>query len=220
MTDLYDYIHEYFNNQRRYSFPYDRKHLKEITASNGLYVLFEKGEKYNGLDRIVRIGSHDGHDRLIKRLGNHFTSKLHRGSVFRKHIGRCYLNIEKDNYLEHWNRPFKSRVEKEIHAEFVDLEYEKQYEDMVTKHIHENLSFAVIPKIFNREYRDRIESGLISTLNQSTKKISSEKWLGNFHPDHRIRNAKIWNIEYLKHTPLDMTEFKELIEFYNTKQPI
>ena len=212
MTDIYDYIHEYFNNQKRYLFPYDRKNLKELTDSNGLYVLFEKGEKYNGFDRIVRIGSHDGNDRLIKRLGNHFNSKKHRSSVFRKHIGRCFLNIAEDKYLEHWNRPFKSKVEKEFHKEFVDLEYEKLYEEKVTEHIQRNLTFAIIPKIYDKLKRDRIEEGLISSLNQSEKKISSDNWLGNFHPDKRIQNAKIWNIEYLKHRPLSLKEFKELIE--------
>ncbi|PKP13756.1 MAG: hypothetical protein CVU08_03830 [Bacteroidetes bacterium HGW-Bacteroidetes-3] len=212
MTDIYDYIHEYFNNQERFSFPYNKKHLKETTESNGLYVLFEKGEKYNGLDRIVRIGSHDGNDRLIKRLGNHFNSKIHRTSVFRKHIGRCFLNIKNDEYLEHWNRPFKSKIEKKLHGEFVDLEYEKIYEKQITSHINENLSFAIIPKIFDKLKRDRIEEGLISSLNKSDKKISSENWLGNFHPDQRIRNSKIWNIEYLKHQPLNLNEFRELIE--------
>ena len=161
MIDIYDYIHEYFNDEKRFSFPYDRKSLKEITESNGLYVLFEKGEKYNNLDRVVRVGSHDGNDRLIKRLGNHFNSKIHRTSVFRKHIGRCLLNIENDKYLEHWNRPFKSKIEKEIHGEFVNLEYEKNYEESVTSHINENLSFALIPKIFDKLKRDRIEEGLI-----------------------------------------------------------
>lgn len=212
MIDIYDYIHEFFNNEKRFSFPYDKKNLKEITESNGLYVLFEKGEKYNNLDRIVRVGSHDGNDRLIKRLGNHFNSKIHRTSIFRKHIGRCILNIENNEYLEHWNRPFKSKIEKEIHGEFVDLEYEKIYEELVTSHINANLSFALIPKIFDKLKRDRIEEGLISSLNQSNMKISSENWLGNFHPDLRIRNAKIWNIEYLKHQPLSISEFRELIE--------
>jgi len=212
MTDIYDYIHEFFNNEKKYSFPYDRKDLKSITDSNGLYVLFEKGELYNGIKRIVRIGSHDGKDRLVKRIGNHFRSKNHRHSVFRKHIGRCFLNIEEDTYLEHWNRPFKSRTEKEVHGKFVNLEYEKKYEERVSLHIQEKLSFVLIPKIYDKLQRDRIEEGLISSLNQSDKKISSKKWLGNFHPDNRIRNAKIWNIEYLKHHPLDKNEFRELIE--------
>jgi hypothetical protein len=50
MIDIYDRIHEYFNNEKRFSFPYHKKILKEITASNGFYVLLEKAEKYNNLD--------------------------------------------------------------------------------------------------------------------------------------------------------------------------
>lgn len=212
MTDIYNYIHEFFNSEKRYSFPYDRKHLKEITDSNGLYVLFENGEKHNGLDRIVRIGSHDGNNNLIKRIGHHFMKNNHRGSVFRKHVGRCFLNVEENQYLEHWNRPFKSRLEKEVHGKFVNLEYEKNYEEMVSSHIHDKLSFVLIPKIYDKLQRDRIEEGLISSLNQSNQKTSSENWLGNYHPDNRIRNSKLWNIEYLKHQPLDKNEFRELIE--------
>jgi hypothetical protein len=212
MSDIYNYIHEYFNNQKRYSFPYDKKELRELTSSNGLYVLFEKGEKYNRLDRIVRIGSHDASDRLVIRLGDHFLAKRQRKSVFRKHIGRCYLNIENNPYLEHWNRPFTKKIDKIKHREFVNLEYELPYEEQVSSHINENLTFAVIPKIFESSKRDRIEMGLIASLNQSTEKLSSENWLGNSHPDERIRNAKIWNIEGLKHKPLDLIEFRELIE--------
>ncbi|MEH6745828.1 MAG: hypothetical protein V7670_03230 [Maribacter arcticus] len=212
MTDLYIYIHEYFNSQKRFTFPYDKKELKEITGSNGLYVLFEKGEVYNGMDRIVRVGSHDGSDNLIKRLGHHFISKRRRKSVFKKHVGRCFLNIANDPYLEHWDRPFKSRKDKEKHKGFVDEEYEKKYEELVTNHINEKLSFVIIPKIFDPKKRERIEMGLISLLNQSSEKIASKKWLGNSHPDIRIRNAKIWNIEGLKHKPLGLKEFRELIE--------
>jgi len=94
----------------------------------------------------------------------------------------------------------------------VDLEYEKEYEERITKHIHDYLSFAIIPKIYDRTKRDRIEAGLISSLNLSDKKTSSKHWLGNHHPDERIRNAKIWNIEYLNHKPLSLKEFQELVE--------
>lgn len=211
-TDLYYYVHEYFNNKERFSFPYDKKELKIISDSNGLYVLFEKGETYKTFDRIVRIGSHDGNGRLIKRLNNHFHSTNHRLSVFRKHIGRCFLNMEADKYLKDWDRPFKSRIEKEIHKEFVNIEYEKKYEQLVTNYICNNLSFAVIPQVYNNIERDRIEEGLISLLSQATEKTSSKNWIGNNHPDPRIKNAKIWNIEYLNHRPLDLKEFKELIE--------
>ena len=212
MTDMYDHIHAYFNGHDRFHFPYSKKELREITGSNGLYVLFEKGEKYKSYDRIVRIGSHDAKDRLINRLDNHFISRNHRKSVFRKHLGRCFLRISNDDYIEHWNRPFKSKVEKEIHGKYVDLKYEESYEEKVSEHIQEKMSFAVIPNVMDQQHRDRIEAGLISTLNQSALKGSSKKWLGNWHPDPRIVNAKIWNIEYLNHRPFEYDEFKKLVE--------
>ena len=83
MNDLYPYIHKFFNQQKRYYFPYDRMELINVTDKNGLYVLFEEGEKYTDFDRIVRIGSHDGDDRLVKRLKDHFLSSKQRNSIFR-----------------------------------------------------------------------------------------------------------------------------------------
>ncbi len=212
MNDLYLYIHDYFNQQKRYSFPYDKNEIIKITDSNGLYVLFEKGEKYKDYDRIVRIGSHDGSDRLVKRLRDHFLSSKQRNSIFRKHIGRCLLSINNDDYIDAWNKPFKKIVDKEKFKELVNLEYEKQYEDLITKHIHEKFSFVLIPRIYEKEIRNRIEEGLIAILNQSEKKLASDSWLGNYHQDKRIRDAKIWNIEYLNGSPLSQEEFRQFIE--------
>lgn len=110
------------------------------------------------MDRIVRIGSHDTTDRLVNRLSDHFISKRHRNSVFKKHIGRCFLNIAKDSYLEHWDRLFKSKKDKEKHKGFVN-------EELVTKHINKNLTFIVIPKVFDPNKRKRIEMNLIALLN-------------------------------------------------------
>ena len=210
MIDLYDRIHEFFNSQQRFSFPYDRKLITSLTDKNGLYVLFERGETYNGLDRIVRIGSHRGKDRLVKRLKNHFLASKQRNSIFRKHIGRCYLTIEKDEYIDYWNKPFKKIIDKERYKDVVDLEYEKKYERLVTSYITENLSFALIPKIYDRNKRDEIEEGLIASLAQSSKRTATENWLGNYHPDQKIKNAKIWNIQHLNGQPLNEEKFIKL----------
>lgn len=210
MTDLYDQIHELFNGQQRFSFPYDKLEINRITDSNGLYILFEKGEFYNGFDRIVRIGSHDGKGRLVKRLKDHFLSSKQRNSIFRKHIGRCFLTMENNEYIDNWNMPFKKKVDKERNKNFVDLEYEQKYENLITNYICENLSFALIPKIYDSQKRDEIEEGLIASLAQSPKRTSSDKWLGNHHPDIRIKYAKIWNIEYLNGQPISQKKFQEL----------
>jgi hypothetical protein len=212
MTDLYTYIHQYFNEQKRVSFPYKKKELEDITDSNGLYVLFEKGESFNGVDRIVRIGSHKGNNRLVKRLGDHFLSTKQRKSIFRKHIGRCFLNIVNDDYLDSWNKPFNKKVDKERYKDVVNLDYEKDYENRISDHISNNLSFTVIPKIYSKIMRDKIEEGLIAILAQSNERISSSAWLGNNHPDPRIGRAKLWNIQHVGGTKLTLQEFVEMVE--------
>jgi len=211
MTDLYTHIHDFFNSLERYSFPYDKDELNHITDKNGLYILFENGENYDKYDRIVRVGSHAADNRLIKRLRDHFLSKKQRKSVFRKHIGRCFLNNRNDDYLNVWNKPFNKIVDKEKYKDIVDLEYEQQYEDLITMHIRTNLSFTVIPKVYKKSDRDRLEEGLIASLAQSDLKNSSTNWLGNEHPDNKIRQSKIWNIEYLNGKPITEIEFNNLI---------
>src|SRR6478609_8106363 len=39
---------------------------------NGIYFFYESGEVCEGRDRIVRVGTHTGEDRLPKRLSLHF----------------------------------------------------------------------------------------------------------------------------------------------------
>ncbi len=214
INELYVYIHRFFNSKTRFQFPYDKSLIKQLTDSNGLYVLFEEGEKFEGMDRIVRIGSHDASFRLVPRLRDHFLSSKQRNSIFRKHIGRCLLSIEKDDYIHAWNKPFKKKVDKDRYKDIVDLAYEKKFEDKISDHIQENLSFSLIPKVYEKTKRDRIEEGLIAILNQSSFKDSSKNWLGNMHPDNRIREAKIWNIEYLNGVPLSKEEFTEMVEPY------
>jgi len=194
MKDLYIDIHIYFNSLERFTYPYDKKKSEKITGKNGLYVLFENGENYNQFYRIVRIGSHDADNRLIERLRDHFLSKRQRKSIFRKHIGRCYLNKKNDKYIDTWNKPFNKIVDKKRYKYIVDLKYEEQYEDLVSEYIRTNLSFSIIPKVYKKSERDRIEEGLIATLAQSDLKTSSINWLGNDHQDRKIRLSKIWNI--------------------------
>jgi hypothetical protein len=212
ISSAYKYLHEYFNKQNRYTFPFNKNEIKKISDLNGLYILFEKGETYYGMDRIVRIGSHYGHNRLVRRLSDHFLSENQRNSVFRKHIGRSILNEENNPYLNNWNLPFKKIIDKEKNKNLVNLEYEYIYEQQVSKYINANFSFCIIPKIYQPELRNKLEKGIISTLSQSHERTSSANWRGNFHPDSRIKESKLWNIEYLNETPLSVLEIKELLK--------
>ncbi len=61
-------------------------------SENGIYLMFEKGERgHNGM-RIVRIGINN-RGILINRLNSHINGNQ-RGSVFRRHLGRILCGDE------------------------------------------------------------------------------------------------------------------------------
>lgn len=71
MSEMCNKIHQLFNGMNRFHFPFDEKDIPE----NGIYILFEKGEKAHGVDRIVRIGTHTGKNQLSSRLFQHFINE-------------------------------------------------------------------------------------------------------------------------------------------------
>lgn len=91
-------LHELFCTMPRYTW----EQISEIQFTNGIYLVFEKGERYHNMDRIVRVGTHTSADRLKKRLRDHFVKEDHDGSIFRKNIGKAILNAYNDPYLPIW----------------------------------------------------------------------------------------------------------------------
>ena len=54
----------------------------ESAPLNGIYILFEKGEQENGLERVVRIGTHTGRNLLPARLKQHYEIENKDRSIF------------------------------------------------------------------------------------------------------------------------------------------
>lgn len=174
--------------------------------------MFEKGERYSTFDRIVRVGSHTGVNRLHDRIDEHFIACNHRDSVFRKHLGRCFLTVdEKTDYIPMWDLDIKSRVNKERNYSKIDWVTEEKYERKVTDYIREAFSFVVIPNLTEEQLRCRLEKGLIATLAQAPEKISSTKWFGLNHPDHKVKASKLWNLKHLKDPTLTDKEFATIL---------
>lgn len=98
---------------------------------NGVYIMFEKGEtvKHEGTpevrDRIVRIGINRESGNLLERLKKHYTGKM-RQSVFRKHVGSCFLNPNNPEY----------RPEYETN--------EALLEKRVSEYIQNNITFSIL----------------------------------------------------------------------------
>lgn len=185
-------LHKFFNEQKRYTFPFDSKELPE----NGIYVLFEKGETFNGMDRIVRVGTHTGQNNLRSRLEQHFMNENKDRSIFRKNIGRALLNRDNDPFLEQWNLDLTTKANKEKYSSEIDFEKQKEIEKKVTEYMQKNFSFCVIP-VDIKEERLNYEEYVISTVSGCKECRPSASWLGQYSPVEKIRKSGMWLVNGL-----------------------
>lgn len=200
-------LHKLFNSQRRYYFPF--KEFKQEIPQNGIYIIFESGERYLKFDRIVRVGTHTGNNQLYSRLNQHYIKKNKNRSIFRKNIGRCILNKANNPYLSIWELDTTSAEEKKMNSYLVDVEFERQIEREISKYIQENLSFCVF-KVDSKELRLFWESKIASTLAQSTELRPSSCWLGNYSPKEKIRVSGLWQVNGLDGECITHIELEEL----------
>ncbi len=200
MKSLTFELHELFNKQKRFYFPFEQE-KKEI-PENGIYILFENGEKFGDWDRIVRIGTHKTGERLKERLKQHFIIENKNGSIFRKNIGRCILNNEESSYLKLWELKITPKTEKENF-------FKKQLEKRISIYIQTNFSFCVF-QVDTKEERLFWESKIISTLAKSKELFPSKKWLGNHSPKEKIKSSGLWQVSELNKDIMTEQEFMEL----------
>jgi len=200
-------LHQIFNEQKRYYFPFENS-INEI-PKNGIYIIFENGEKYKNLDRIVRVGTHTGNNQLRSRLNQHFIEENKNRSIFRKNIGRCFLNKEMNPYLNFWELDITSRAEKEKNLKLLDLDFEKGMEKIISNYVQTNLSFCVF-QIDTKEDRLFWESRIVSTLAKATGIKSSENWLGNQSTKDKIKLSGLWQVNELFNDSLTELEFDQL----------
>jgi len=214
MKPIVSELHKLFNAQKRYHFPFG-EFRKEI-PKNGIYIIFERGEKYLQFDRIVRVGTHTGNYQLYSRLNQHYIKENKNRSIFRKNIGRCILNKENNPYLRIWELDTTSAKEKKRNSHMVDVDFEKQIERQISKYIQENLSFCVF-RIDDKEKRLFWESKIASTLAQSSGLRPSSGWLGNYSPKEKIRTSALWQVNGLEEEGLEEMEFEELKTIVDSK---
>ena len=114
------------------------------------------------------------------------------------------------DYIENWDLKIKKKADKEKNLPKINWEIENEYEQIITKYIHDNFSFVTIPNLINETERLRLEKGLIATFAQGTERVSSTNWIGNKHPDNKIRKHKLWNIHHLLGSPLTELEINKI----------
>ncbi len=207
MDNRCEILHKELRKLPRYSFPFEKKDI----PNNGIYVLFQKGEIAHGGDRIVRIGTHTGINQLPSRLKQHFVNPNKDRSIFRKNIGRCLLNMRQDSYLEKWELDLTPAENKRKYSHLIDKAYQDTIEDEITKYIHEEFSFVIIP-IETKEQRLLFEKRLISQISLCNKCTASSNWLGMYSPNHKIVESGLWQVNELYKEPFGNIEFDEFIK--------
>jgi hypothetical protein len=168
-------------------FPYDITRL----PYNGIYVIFEKGETAHGFDRIVRVGTHTGINKLRSRLKEHYITENKDRSIFRKNIGRAILNLRSDTFLEQWNFDLTTSVKKNKYKDIVEIDKKIKVEKEVSRYIQNNISFTVF-EMKDKDIRLSFEPKIISTISLCDECHSSENWLGLHSPKEKIRNSGLW----------------------------
>ena len=190
-------LHQLFCALPRYTW----QNIASIPFQNGIYLVFEQGETYHGLPRIVRVGTHTSPNRLKQRLNDHFNRENHNGSIFRKNIGKAILNKANDPYLSTWTLdtskpPYLGRENKAK---------ETEVEQAVTSYLHRNITFTVFP-IDAKEERLRLEKAIISSLHHTSDFRASDAWLGNYSPESAIRQSGMWLKQGVDAIPLTDAE--------------
>ena len=203
-------IHQWFNGRKKHSFPFNEQEIPK----DGIYILFEKEELAHSTDRIVRIGTHTGNNKLRSRLKEHFVNENKDRSIFRKNIGRALLNKNNDPFIEQWEKDLTTKNERTLHSNSVDFNKQKEIEKRVTEYIQDNFSFVVF-QIDNKDKRLELESKIISTVSLCDECNPSQNWLGSFSPKEKIRKSGLWLVNKLWKTPLsenDLIELKNILE--------
>lgn len=203
-------LHAWARSLRRHHFPFD----ESLLPRDGIYLLFEKGEKAHRGERVVRVGTHTGVGQLRSRLRQHFVVENKDRSIFRKNIGRALLTKRGDSYASVWELDMTPAAARKLHARKLDAAKQSRIERMVTKYLQANFSFAVI-HIPNKAKRLQLESKIISTLSHCAVCKGSVGWLGNHSPKDKIRQSGLWLVNELHKVPLTA---KELVYLQGLKK--
>ncbi|MEN6385913.1 MAG: hypothetical protein ABFD79_12055 [Phycisphaerales bacterium] len=201
-------LHKILSNFKRHYFPFE----ENLIPKNGIYFLYEKGEYGHGTDRIVRVGTHTGHNQLRSRIRQHFCKENKDRSIFRKNIGRAYLNSRNDSFLEQWEYDLTSITNRQKYFNLVDKKRLREIEQIVSQYIQKHFSFVVVD-IENKQLRIIYESRLISTIFQCKNCCASLKWFGKHSPKIKIRESGLWLVNELYKQPFSQKEFKEFQTF-------
>lgn len=205
MSQVCSHLHKIISGGARFSFPFNDNDIPK----NGIYILYEKGEQGHGRDRIVRVGTHTGSNQLRSRLKQHFIKEKKDRSIFRKNIGRCFLNESHDPYLDVWELDRTSSEGKAKYGHLVRPEYQHSIEAKISNYIQAAFTFSIL-EVETKDERLHLESRIISTVASCNSCRPSSDWLGCKSPKEKIRDSGLWQVNELYKVPLNDSDLERL----------
>lgn len=194
-------LHAWARTKKRYRFPFSVMGIPK----DGIYLLFEKGERAHGGERLVRAGTHTGAGQLPSRLLQHFAKENKDRSIFRKNIGRALLVKAKDPYLSAWELDCTPAAARKRYTKLINVKKQAQTERKVSAYMRTVFSFVFVP-VEDRAKRLSLESKIISTLSHCEACAPSGQWLGNYSPKAKIRGSGLWLVNELYKKPLSKAD--------------
>jgi len=205
-------LHMLLNELPRYNW----QSIKDIPFNNGIYFMFESNEKYLGMDRITRVGSHQSQGRLKERLKDHFFRENKDGSIFRKNIGRSILNNKKSPYLDIWNLNTSTSGQKQKYANLINQQLQDKLERTTSDYLRDKFTFTCVP-VENKDERMRLEEGIIASLAGEDSFRPGSNWFGLNSPIHEIATSGLWNVQGLDSgllSDFELGKIKSIVRFY------
>ena len=207
------HLHQLFNTLERRRF--EKAEIDGLGFTNGIYVIFEKGEEAHDVDRIVRIGTTTGQkSTLADRLNEHYENEGR--SVFRNNVALCILQKNGDP-LDLAKLFWKSSIYRKKWKTTANNEQLQMYQDIneeVNKHIRGSCSFIVFP--VEKSSRTDWEAKIISTISSCNNCRSSDNWMGKYSPKDIIRGKGVWNIKHVNTKSLmtnsELVELEKIVE--------
>ncbi len=177
---LYRLVHEIVRPLTIHSWPF----VTAAIPSNGVYLIYEEGEFFEGAPRIVRVGSHPTQRGLPRRLRTHRSGSKN-SSVFRKHLGSALMRKQRypDEHITLWMRS-KTRGWPHI-------------EQAITAVLQQCFTFSCV-HIEGAAERMQSERHLIASLTSLEDTPASQQWLGRLAWRPVIPACGMWNSQYVR----------------------
>ena len=171
--------------------------------NRGVYFFFEEGEmRSNGpaLPRVVRVGTHGItlgskstlYGRLVQHRGNRSGSGNHRGSVFRRHIGKALIARQAINCIT-WGVGSNAPLDVRLAEKPIELQVSRYLGRMSV------LCLRIVDDTGPNSLRAYIERNSIGLL--AGKEPASRSWLGSFTANPNIIRSHLWNVNHIDHAP-------------------